>query len=175
MCNCAFMVVREREWKITLNVKVFDKWINIVFSWLQRVAMVLIAAAVCNKTGKAIISRQFVELTKSRIEVFEKRKLAQGQAVNSVFFLGPCGSLPKADDSRETAHICRDGQCPLCIPTPRQLVHAPHNHQGQLQCSNSYSSEKFQYGNLNFAFSGKQHFGRSWDSQALQQGHTRVL
>lgn len=30
--------------------------------------MVLIAAAVCNKTGKAIISRQFVELTKSRIE-----------------------------------------------------------------------------------------------------------
>ena len=38
--------------------------------------MVLIAAAVCNKTGKAIISRQFVELTKSRIEVFEKRKLA---------------------------------------------------------------------------------------------------
>lgn len=33
--------------------------------------MVLIAAAVCNKTGKAIISRQFVELTKSRIEVFE--------------------------------------------------------------------------------------------------------
>jgi len=29
---------------------------------------VLIAAAVCNKTGKAIISRQFVELTKSRIE-----------------------------------------------------------------------------------------------------------
>ena len=114
--------------------------------------MVLIAAAVCNKTGKAIISRQFVELTKSRIEVFEKRKLAQGQAVNSVFFLGPCGSLPKADDSRETAHICRDGQCPLCIPTPRQLVHAPHHHQGQLQCSNSYSSEKFQYGNLNFAF-----------------------
>ena len=36
--------------------------------------MVLIAAAVCNKTGKAIISRQFVELTKSRIEVFKKRK-----------------------------------------------------------------------------------------------------
>ena len=35
-------------------------------------AMVLIAAAVCNKTGKAIISRQFVELTKSRIEVCEK-------------------------------------------------------------------------------------------------------
>ena len=34
--------------------------------------MVLIAAAVCNKTGKAIISRQFVELTKSRIEVCEK-------------------------------------------------------------------------------------------------------
>jgi hypothetical protein len=32
------------------------------------VAMVLIAAAVCSKTGKAIISRQFVELTKSRIE-----------------------------------------------------------------------------------------------------------
>ena len=30
--------------------------------------MVLIAAAVCSKTGKAIISRQFVELTKSRIE-----------------------------------------------------------------------------------------------------------
>jgi len=29
---------------------------------------VLIAAAVCSKTGKAIISRQFVELTKSRIE-----------------------------------------------------------------------------------------------------------
>ena len=28
--------------------------------------MVLIAAAVCSKTGKAIISRQFVELTKSR-------------------------------------------------------------------------------------------------------------
>ena len=35
---------------------------------LQSPAMVLIAAAVCNKTGKAIISRQFVELTKSRIE-----------------------------------------------------------------------------------------------------------
>ena len=35
-------------------------------------AMVLIAAAVCNKTGKAIISRQFVELTKSRIEVWSK-------------------------------------------------------------------------------------------------------
>jgi len=30
--------------------------------------MVLIAAAVCSKTGKAIISRQFVEMTKSRIE-----------------------------------------------------------------------------------------------------------
>ena len=37
-------------------------------------AMVLIAAAVCNKTGKAIISRQFVELTKSRIEVNIKKK-----------------------------------------------------------------------------------------------------
>jgi hypothetical protein len=31
-------------------------------------AMVLIAAAVCSKTGKAVISRQFVEMTKSRIE-----------------------------------------------------------------------------------------------------------
>ncbi|KAK0168971.1 hypothetical protein PV327_002727 [Microctonus hyperodae] len=30
--------------------------------------MVLIAAAVCTKTGKAIISRQFVEMTKARIE-----------------------------------------------------------------------------------------------------------
>ncbi|OWF39608.1 coatomer subunit delta-like [Mizuhopecten yessoensis] len=30
--------------------------------------MVLLAAAVCNKTGKAIISRQFVEMTRSRIE-----------------------------------------------------------------------------------------------------------
>jgi hypothetical protein len=30
--------------------------------------MVLIAAAVCSKTGKAVISRQFVEMTKSRIE-----------------------------------------------------------------------------------------------------------
>ena len=30
--------------------------------------MVLIAAAVCSKTGKAITSRQFVEMTKSRIE-----------------------------------------------------------------------------------------------------------
>ncbi|KAJ8319528.1 hypothetical protein KUTeg_002920 [Tegillarca granosa] len=29
---------------------------------------VLLAAAVCNKTGKAIISRQFVEMTRSRIE-----------------------------------------------------------------------------------------------------------
>jgi len=30
--------------------------------------MVLLAAAVCNKAGKAIISRQFVEMTRSRIE-----------------------------------------------------------------------------------------------------------
>ncbi|CAL1537188.1 unnamed protein product [Lymnaea stagnalis] len=30
--------------------------------------MVLLAAAVCNRTGKAIISRQFVEMTRSRIE-----------------------------------------------------------------------------------------------------------
>lgn len=30
--------------------------------------MVLLAAAVCNKTGKTIISRQFVEMTRSRIE-----------------------------------------------------------------------------------------------------------
>lgn len=30
--------------------------------------MVLLAAAVCNKTGKAIVSRQFVEMTRSRIE-----------------------------------------------------------------------------------------------------------
>lgn len=30
--------------------------------------MVLLAAAVCNKTGKVIISRQFVEMTRSRIE-----------------------------------------------------------------------------------------------------------
>ncbi|ESO02206.1 hypothetical protein HELRODRAFT_188623 [Helobdella robusta] len=30
--------------------------------------MVLLAAAVCSKTGKAIISRQFVEMTRSRIE-----------------------------------------------------------------------------------------------------------
>lgn len=30
--------------------------------------MVLLAAAICNKTGKAIISRQFVEMTRSRIE-----------------------------------------------------------------------------------------------------------
>jgi hypothetical protein len=29
---------------------------------------VLLAAAVCNKAGKAIISRQFVEMTRSRIE-----------------------------------------------------------------------------------------------------------
>jgi len=29
---------------------------------------VLLAAAVCNKTGKALISRQFVEMTRSRIE-----------------------------------------------------------------------------------------------------------
>lgn len=28
----------------------------------------LLAAAVCNKTGKALISRQFVEMTRSRIE-----------------------------------------------------------------------------------------------------------
>merc|ERR1711992_157242 len=30
--------------------------------------MVLLAAAVCNRAGKAIISRQFVEMTRSRIE-----------------------------------------------------------------------------------------------------------
>lgn len=30
--------------------------------------MVLLAAAICNKTGKAIVSRQFVEMTRSRIE-----------------------------------------------------------------------------------------------------------
>lgn len=30
--------------------------------------MVLLAAAVCNRTGKAIISRQFVEMTRSRVE-----------------------------------------------------------------------------------------------------------
>ena len=64
--------------------------------------MVLIAAAVCNKTGKAIISRQFVELTKSRIEVNDRRK---SKVVNFVLILGPGGSLPKADDSREATHL----------------------------------------------------------------------
>ena len=37
---------------------------SLAFPYLQ----VLIAAAICTKGGKALVSRQFVEMTKSRIE-----------------------------------------------------------------------------------------------------------
>ena len=68
--HCKYSVVNfRRRWCTSALV---HNVLTLFKAGCRGLAMVLIAAAVCNKTGKAIISRQFVELTKSRIEVWSK-------------------------------------------------------------------------------------------------------
>lgn len=46
-------------------------------------------------------------------------------------YRGPPGSIPKADEHREAAHVCGDRERAVCLPAHGEALHGADYHQKQ--------------------------------------------